>query len=95
MATKILNKLCVVEADIALRNSSFFVKKLRATILLVSVVPIFAPMIIGMACAKSIDPDATIATIMEVVVELLCIMAVVTIPMNKLIKGLLVMLIIL
>jgi hypothetical protein len=76
-----------VAVEKAPKNSFFFVMKLSDTILLVSVVPIFAPMMIGIALCKSIDPEATSATIIEVVVELLCINAVTSSPIKRLIKG--------
>lgn len=52
------------------------------------VVPMLAPITIGIALVKSIDPLATMATIIDVVVELLCKIAVANNPINKLIKGL-------
>lgn len=52
------------------------------------VVPILAPMIIGTALCKVIEPDATSATTSEVVVELLCNIAVIRSPMNKPVNGL-------
>jgi dolichyl-phosphate-mannose--protein O-mannosyl transferase len=61
--------------------------KLKDTNVLVKVVPIFAPIIIGIASENSIEPDATIATIMEVLVLLLWIMAVIKRPIKRLIKG--------
>ena len=57
--------------EIARINRFFFVIKDSETILLVRVVPIFAPIIMGIARCISSEPDATIATIIEVVVELL------------------------
>jgi len=54
---------------------------------LVIVVPILAPMIIGTAPSSVSDPEATKATVSEVVVELLWIMAVTNNPMNKPVKG--------
>jgi len=71
----------------ALPNSFFFVIKLRETILLVSVVPILAPIIIGIALCISMEPEATKATIIEVVVELLWISAVISKPIKRLING--------
>jgi len=76
-----------VAPEKAFMNSCFFVIKLRETKVLVSVVPILAPNIMGIARCISSEPLATMATIMEVVVELLCIMAVTSNPINKLTKG--------
>ena len=47
-----------------------------------------APMIIGTALCKVIDPEATSATTSEVVVELLCNIAVIRSPMNRPVNGL-------
>lgn len=55
---------------------------------LVIVVPIFAPIIMGTALSSVIEPEATSATTMAVVVELLCIMAVISKPINKPVNGL-------
>ena len=57
---------------------------------LVMVVPILAPIMIGIAPRRETEPEATKATTMEVVVELLCRMAVTSNPMNKPVKGLVV-----
>ena len=46
-----------------------------------------APIIIGIAPGRVIDPEATRATTSEVVVELLCSMAVMSNPMNNPVKG--------
>lgn len=54
---------------------------------LVMVVPTLAPIIIGIALCKVIDPEATRATTKEVVVELLCSIAVINKPMNNPVKG--------
>lgn len=56
--------------------------------MLVIVVPTLAPMMIGTALSSEIDWDATSATAMDVVVELLCTMAVASTPMRKPVKGL-------
>lgn len=53
-----------------------------------SVVPIFAPMTIGMACSKVIEPEATAATAILVEDELLWIMAVISNPINSPTNGL-------
>lgn len=55
---------------------------------LVIVVPMLAPIIMGMAFGIVIEPDATSATVNEVVVELLCNMAVISSPINNPVKGL-------
>ena len=59
------------------------------TRVLVTDVPMFAPMIIGMAIEKGSLPLATIATIKEVVTELLCARVVAKIPVTRPKKGLL------
>ena len=82
-----MNKSCVIAVENASLNSLRLAIKLSDTKLLVIVVPILAPITIGMAVDRSIEPDATIATAIDVVVELLCIMAVIINPINKLIKG--------
>lgn len=51
------------------------------------VVPIFAPMIKGTAWTKEIFPEATIATIIAVIVELLCRSAVINKPTKSPMKG--------
>lgn len=55
---------------------------------LVMVVPTLAPIIMGIALCNVIDPEATSATTMAVVVELLWIMAVISNPMNSAVNGL-------
>ena len=55
--------------------------------MLVMVVPTFAPMIMGTAPSNAIEPEATRATTMEVVAELLCIIAVMSNPMKRPVKG--------
>ena len=62
--------------------------KPRETIVLVIVVPMLAPMIIGTALCRVIEPEATSATTSEVVVELLCNIAVIRSPMNSPVNGL-------
>lgn len=54
---------------------------------LVMVVPTFAPIIMGIALSMVMEPDATSATTKAVVVELLWIMAVINKPMNKAVNG--------
>ena len=48
----------------------------------------FAPMMMGIALSSVSAPEATSATTSDVVVELLCNMAVITNPMNKPVNGL-------
>lgn len=52
------------------------------------VVPIFAPMMIGIALSRAIASVATSATTNDVVVELLCNMAVMSNPMKRPVNGL-------
>lgn len=52
-------------------NSFFRVMNPNDMIVLVMVVPTLAPIIMGTAPSNVIDPDATSATAMEVVAELL------------------------
>ena len=54
---------------------------------LVIVVPTFAPIIIGMAASTEIDPEATKATTSEVDVELLCNIAVMSNPISNPLNG--------
>ncbi len=61
--------------------------KPRDTIAAVMVVPMFAPMIMGMALSSVSAPEETSATTRDVVVELLCNIAVITNPMNKHVNG--------
>jgi hypothetical protein len=75
-------------AERAFLNSVRFVTNPRDTNVLVSVVPIFAPITTGIALGKLKKPEDTTATIIVVTVELLCIRAVLNKPMNKPIKGL-------
>lgn len=56
--------------------------------MLVIVVPILAPIIMGIALSSVTDPDATSATTRAVVVELLCNIAVMSNPMNRPVNGL-------
>ena len=55
---------------------------------LVMVVPTFAPIIIGTALCKVMDPEATKATTSDVEVELLCNIAVISSPIKSPLKGL-------
>ena len=68
-------------------NSFFLVMYPSAMIVLVRVVPIFAPMMIGIAPSNDIDPEATAATVIEVEVELLWMIAVINNPINNPMKG--------
>lgn len=69
-------------------NSFFLLMKPNETIVLVMVVPILAPMIMGMALSMVMDPEATNATTKLVAVELLCIMAVISRPIKSAVNGL-------
>lgn len=71
MTIRILKNPSYVPAADALRNSFFLLINPNDTIVLVMVVPTFAPMMIGMALSNVIDPEATKATTNAVVVELL------------------------
>lgn len=55
---------------------------------LVMVVPMLAPMMMGIALSSVMEPDATSATTSAVVVELLWIMAVMSRPMKSAVNGL-------
>lgn len=68
-------------------NSFFFVIKPRETIVLVIVVPTLAPIIIGTAPGNVMDPEATRATVIAVVAELLCISAVTNRPIKSPVNG--------
>ena len=70
-AVKILKMLWYVPAATALLNSFFLLMKPSDTIELVMVVPMFAPIMIGTALSNVIEPDATSATVSDVVAELL------------------------
>lgn len=85
---RILKKPSYVLAVTALRKSFFLLMKPMDTIVLVIVVPTFAPMMIGTALSIVMAPEATSATTMAVVVELLCMMAVINSPINKAVNGL-------
>ena len=88
MTVSMLKKSWYVPAATARLNSFFLLMKPRETIVLVIVVPMLAPMIIGTAPCNVIEPEATRATTSEVVVELLCNIAVIRSPMNKPVNGL-------
>lgn len=82
-----LKKPSYVPADAALRNSFFLLMNPSDIIVLVIVVPTFAPMMMGIALSIVMEPDATSATTKAVVVELLWIMAVINRPMNNAVNG--------
>ena len=88
ITVKMLKKSCMIEPLKALLNSSFRVMWPRATSVQVTVVPIFAPITIGMAHLTESMPDATKATTIDVVVPELWIKLVARIPMNNPTKGL-------
>lgn len=77
-----------VPAAAARLNSFFLLMNPRETMVLVMVVPTFAPIIMGMALCSVIEPEATKATTNAVVVELLWIMAVISNPINNAVNGL-------
>ena len=56
--------------------------------MLVIVVPTLAPIMMGVALCKVREPEATRATTRDVVVELLCSIAVISKPINSAVKGL-------
>lgn len=87
MTVRVLKKSWYVPAATARLNSFFLLINPNDTIVLVMVVPMFAPMMMGIALCSVIDPEATSATTSEVVVELLCNIAVIRRPMNKPVKG--------
>lgn len=87
MTVRMLKNPPYVPAAEALRNSFFLLMKPNETIVLVMVVPTLAPMMMGIALSRVIDPDATSATTSAVVVELLWIIAVISKPMNKAVNG--------
>ena len=89
--TTIVNKLkksCIVAAVNALLKSSFLVTKVRETRTFVIVVPMFAPITIGMAASMDITPLPASPTINEVVVDELWIILVTRIPVKRPAKGL-------
>ena len=88
MATVIrLNVSCTEDAAKALRNSNFRVMCPSETILAVTVVPILAPMIMGMAPFNPREPLLTIPTIRDVVVEELWKRTVARIPIKSATNG--------
>ena len=88
----ILKKSCTVAALMASWNWSLFRICPSATIVLVTLVPILAPMIMGTAPFNDNVSEATSVTMMAVVVELLCISAVANKPIKSATRGSLVML---
>ena len=83
----ILKKSCMVAAAKARLNSAGREIEPKLTIVQVTVVPTFAPIIMGIALVTVMQPDATIPTIIEVVVEELWIILVTSIPIKSPIKG--------
>ena len=94
MTANTLKKSCTVAAAKARLNSLPRLICPMETIMLVTVVPIFAPIIIGIAPVKVTAPPETIPTMIDVVVEELWNKVVAKIPMNREIKGSLVVLMI-
>jgi len=76
-----------VPAATALRNSFFLLINPSETMVLVIVVPTLAPIMMGIAFCRVKDPEATKATINDVVVELLWIIAVISNPINNPLNG--------
>ena len=83
----ILKKSCTVDAAKARLNSFPRLICPIETIVFVTVVPMFAPMIIGIAPVKVMAPPETIPTMRDVVVEELWNKVVAKIPINSEIKG--------
>ena len=84
----ILKRSWTVPAATAFLNSLVFVMYPIDTMVLVRVVPILAPITMGIALERLMVPDATAATAKVVVVLLLCKSAVASKPMNKPMYGL-------
>jgi hypothetical protein len=84
----ILKKSWTVPPLTALLNSSLLPICPRETRVFVTVVPILAPITIGIALDTFMTPEPTIPTTMEVVVEELWTRLVAKIPINKPTKGL-------
>ena len=87
MTDKILKISCTIAAGNALENSLSTEKCPKEATRHVIVVPILAPMIIGTALDTVNVPAATKPTVIEVVTELDCIIAVANIPINRPVKG--------
>ena len=87
ITAKILKKSWTVEAAKALLNSVPLFMCPTDTIVFVTVVPMFAPIIIGIELAIVRLPLLTIPTIKDVVVDELWKSTVAKIPMNNAIKG--------
>ena len=88
ITTNKLKKSCIVEAAKALLNSCSLLTCPKETKVLVTVVPIFAPITIGIAYSKLRTPLPTKPTIVAVVTEEDCTKTVHKIPTNKPAKGL-------
>jgi hypothetical protein len=80
MTAQILKKSWTMLAENARLNSTLLVIWPKDTSVLVMVVPIFAPMIIGIDVSSDNAPPATRPTTIDVVVDELCIRLVATIP---------------
>ena len=87
ITAKILKKSWTVEAAKALLNSVPLFMCPTDTIVFVTVVPMFAPIIIGIELAIVRLPLLTIPTIKDVVVDELWKSTVAKIPMNNATKG--------
>jgi hypothetical protein len=84
---KILKISWTIAAGKAFENSFSTEKCPKEATRHVIVVPILAPIIIGTALDTVNVPAATNPTVIEVVTELDCIIAVASIPMNRPVKG--------
>src|SRR3990172_2363011 len=83
MTLIVLNRSWMMAAEKARLNSARLVAWPKETSALVTVVPMFAPMIIGMAFCKERPPAATRHTMIDVVVDELWITLVETMPKNR------------
>jgi hypothetical protein len=83
-----LKKSWTIEAENERLNSTDLFMLARETRVLVTEVPILAPMMIGMAVGTVRAPPPTRPTTMDVVVEELWMTDVVKMPMNRPTKGL-------
>jgi hypothetical protein len=82
-----LKKSWTIEAENDRRNSALRFRCASETRMQVTEVPIFAPMIMGMAPLTVNAPPPTMVTTIEVVAEELWITPVVTIPMKRPTRG--------
>ena len=83
-----LNMSCTMAAPNARRNSSLADTCPMDTSMLVTLVPILAPMTIGTAVATGISPVATSPTVKEVVKDELWTSGVIRMPTNRPASGL-------